>query len=173
MKKVLLLCLLAGSVYGEPSSTVRFLMGEPLTLWDWGLIKTDKMLEDRFADRPWSLSLRYSWDRNELMVAGIHAWGDDPPSTLAAAKALCRRTISQIREALGVNSTSGKGYGEDGLPLFYTHFLHEGFSSPGEPDDLGASLGYMTKIRVVTRTKGGVSVVADAPLLGTDIFFKE
>src|SRR2546427_13041601 len=82
---ILLLFYLASQSYAEPSPTVRKLMNEPVSLFEYGLYKLEKRLEsidfsdehygynnpeNRLLSQPKSTSseVYYEWGRNRIII---------------------------------------------------------------------------------------------------------
>jgi hypothetical protein len=69
----LIALLLASQARAEPGSIVNWLMNEPLTLWDWGMVESNKRageigdeLEESMGGRISSYAF-YEWDENEFV----------------------------------------------------------------------------------------------------------
>ena len=162
---IVLLVVFPVTAISKPPVEIQYLMNEPLSLFDFGLIRLEEDLKDNsngsmipksmmasFA-RVTSKSLykfptvKYDWDRNLLklqieyaLVFGLAV--PQPPEKFderKAGKALCRETVKHVRVRLG--SPSGLG----------DYFSHFGYTKAGRPKALEATLLESTEIVVLTR----------------------
>jgi hypothetical protein len=57
MRALLIALLLSSGAIAEPSPEVKYLMNEPMTMWDWGIYRLENVLEDNLD----GLEARYPW----------------------------------------------------------------------------------------------------------------
>ena len=64
------LLLSTASVKGEPGPVGKWLMAEPVTLWDLGMIRAEKAVDNAAASLSGRVfgSVVYDWDNNEIVI---------------------------------------------------------------------------------------------------------
>ena len=162
MRLVFLLCLAGSIAHAEQTPTVHWLMDEPVTLWDLGLLRTERHLRDRF-DSSGSVRLRVVYEsRASKLIIQAREYGKvrkDP-------KSHCRNIVELVREALNVFAETG--YPPRGtrslLARFYAHVDYHS-PSPDRPPDISEELDAMTVIRVSIPK----IIHCEVPLMGKDI----
>lgn len=128
-----------------PSRRVRYLMDEPITLFDWGLHGlADAMGQLRLSGGGPKLTVMsdYNWDKNRIDLTAI---AFRRASTRAEAKDWCREAVTGMRAQLGVNPQIGKPARGDSS-LLGQYFSHQGFRREGKPKGLNAELDDMTRL---------------------------
>ena len=70
---VALLCCLMTPARAEPGPIGNWLMSEPLTLWDHGMMNMEReakqtAAEIKTSDTGWIALVRYDWDNNEIGI---------------------------------------------------------------------------------------------------------
>ena len=142
MKKLIVLLLFPYVVNANPETTFQYLINEPATLLDVGLVRLDD-LTDEFENR-----VGLHWTEGEQMKwfnAEINSYYDsDEPKIVVSFLIMssepsqeqmedgCRNAMSQMRIWL-LKSLPGM-------------FLHEGFEDPSVPDDFYSGLLDMIEI---------------------------
>lgn len=176
MKKVILLCLLAGSVYGEPSQAVKWLMTEPMTLWDWGMVRLQEQVKmalnsERVQFEHWMPLAYYNPDTDEIIIGGFPVAGR--AETSEEAREICEAAVKWLRVATGVDFL-GQSPLVEGVNVMGAGMLN-GFSHASQvmPSEYGNHLLGITKIVISVEIADGRKVTAVTPLLGGDISFRE
>ena len=178
-----LLCLVP-ICNAEPSASVRYLMNEPVTLFDWGILRLYEYLDEYTAHYLKTNSVqdiystvRYDSPRNHIIISMVvtrkaQEGKESPASVLSGSREVCR-TITQTlrREFLAdrerhVRRSSG----------IYRFFAHIGFKGRDEPVD---SFDEIEKIIVINvsvysqKDLGRLILHSESPLINKDIVFGE
>jgi len=170
----LLLFLLPEAAFLEPSKSIEYLMGEPFSLFDWGIYK----LENEFNDSAFitkddevkkiNVSILYSWDFNRFIISGwVSLFLNDMikgrkryARNLNEAKEWCKSAISTIKYELGIDHQTGhRSYGEEELNssdliFFFSHSWY----SRSEPKGLGQELDKITMIKISVEYVNGENI---------------
>ena len=180
----LTLLVLAKTTGAEPPESIRYLMREPVTLWDWGLYLTKNTMEEDLQfyfsrayeayENPPSctVTLQYEWEANQLeifvFVSPLDFSRYDP-------RQLCRDSVKRVRTRFGIDPKAGEPF--FGTSLLSTYFDHLGFDKPNKPEATDKTLDAITRIRVAVSKEGGTyydQVQCKGPLVGTtDIYFSD
>ena len=180
MRRALMLCLLAAAAHGETATGVKWLMNEPATLWDLGLLRVESRIQGLLqarGDTNWGASVFYDQDSGRLTIEASHGvTRTSPPLTESQARNECRATIDGMRLQLMVDPSTGRPLRGEHSQLG-AYFAHKGPSRQSDdgsvrPSETPGQLDAMARLRV-TVYGPGVSVECEAPLLGTDIIFRE
>ena len=142
----------------EPTPTVNWLMGEPMSLFDWGVYKTDKRLgelrafKNVFTSTFMTGSAEYEWRSNRLRLRVLlEGQGTDAECTenLAKAKgAFLNYEWDPLRQV------------EVAPTVFADLFSHEGgYKSKTTPADLGTQLARIATIEVSILAPGNDQVL--------------
>ena len=154
------ICLGASISYAEPDDTVKYLMDETVTMFDFGLYQLEQQL-DKEVDKKliWITKTNYNWQQNSIELlfithnmAGIQ--------TAAAMQKTCQTFVDQVR----ADVTSA---------LYKKVFSHRGFTKTTAPKNIGDSLVANSQIVVHGYYKDGKKMVCRAPLKGSQISFSE
>ena len=177
-KKIILIVAIMVSLVGiaraEKTEVIRYLMTEPLTLFDLGMYKLSELLNE---DPSVNVTVTFDWKANKLnlnvvileFVAQKGAVNNSQNKT--EAYELIRLIVNTIRTKLGVNHRTGKiDSGHTALEACFRPA--SGRTIKNEPKNLKAELFEMTNITVDFagenfRLKGRAS------LQGTDISFDD
>jgi hypothetical protein len=155
----------------EPTANMQYLMNEPVSMMDWGLLNIDKSIESNGGLKKYGNTITsYDWDKNRILiiVSSIGA------SSKEQAKEWCRDIVSFIRGFLGVDEKNGKPVFKNNQSFLYRYFTHEGFKRNAEPKELGKELDNITTIQATIFFDGSSTPVkCEAPLLGTSIMFED
>lgn len=172
----------ANATYAEPSRSVNFLMGDPLTLWDFGMYRLSENLNDLtlFPSRnKFFATASYTPDTNRIVIYGIppmdyksKPMGQIKSATTSEAKDLCKGMIDTIRGRLGVNPDTGKSSIIENSSVC-GYFSHENFKRTNEPKNICGELDSMTIVQAHTETKSGYVVHCNGPLVSNRVFFSE
>ena len=185
MKTSLLLLVLLGLVpicNAEPSPSVQYFMNEPVTLFDWGMVRLYDYLDEYTTHylktnsvQDIYCTVRYDTLRNQIIISMVvtrQAQQEDesPASIRTGAREICK-TITQTlrREFLAdrdrqVRRSSG----------IYRFFGHIGFKGKNEPIDSFDEIEKITVIDVSVYSEedpGRLVVQSISRLLGKEIVF--
>jgi hypothetical protein len=155
----------------EPSSKIQYLMDEPVSMLDWGMIWIDESLKGTLAEYRTSTITYYDWNENRIIISLSELGSTIGVTSKEKAKEKCRTIVSSIRTFLGINEKDGKPYSEKSN--LYSYFSHSGFQR-SQPEGLYEELDNITVIRIMIFIEGvGEPVKCEAPLLGNKIMFQE
>ena len=176
-------CLLyATSIRAEPGPVGRYLMKEPISLFDLGMLKLE-MLASNWPNRQAIKEIKaqygvqpvfivyYNWDENRIYVQGhIHDFVGDT----AKRKLICGRLIAFISDIAGVDPQRGEIYSQlPGYSLFADEFEHRGYSNQAAPKDYKSRLDKIFVIRVFVGEVQEKPISCIRPLLSNAVYFEE
>jgi hypothetical protein len=152
----------AVTAQGQPSPTVRYLMNEPLTLFEWGMFRLQNGVEmmqwdglDLIRPRPQIANVEYDWDKNQLMI-NLTIYPRYRSLQKSTPKKICGEVIHQMKGLFGVLTPDDKLLRDAmGVGSFFTHKY---FRSPAAPQSLAADIERITNLRVDVMTS-----VTDTP----------
>lgn len=157
-------CSVAKPVHAEPSSSVRYLIAEPVSLLDFGMKALGDDLEG--GDRKASVMVEYLWSENRIRITLTDVL---TRPALKDAKDRCAVLISGVRARLGI--IDGKSaFGVSGMEAFFTHY---GYESKSEPKNLGPDLDAITIIRGRLGLSGGKAIGCEGPLVSDKVMYSE
>ena len=168
------------SIRAEPGPVRRYLMNEPISLFDLGMLKLEvraldwsngRALEEMVAQYGTSsplFTVRYDWDENRIYVQGhVFEIVDDT----ATQKLFCNKLIEFISKWAGVDPQTGEVFaGVQGYSQFAGEFSHMGYSNRNEPEDY---LSRLDKIFVIKGFVGRKPVRCVRALLSNKVYFEE
>lgn len=187
MKTLILLFVVLGlgSIgNAEPSPSVRYLMNEPVTLFDWGVLRLYEYLDEYAANYLKTNSVqdvygtvRYDSPRNRIIISMVVTrkaqQEDEPPSTVrTGSRDICKAITQTLRREFlterdrHVRRSSG----------IYRFFGHIGFKGKDEPIDAFDEIERITLINVSVYSEkdpGRLIVHSESPLMGKEILFEE
>lgn len=139
--------IITTNVYGEPSRTFRYLMDEPLTLFEWGLFKLEKYT-DQIKFKELDLisnhsNIRYDWDKNRLEIEFI-VYPKYKNLSKMPAKEICKKAISHVRESFGTQHKSDTR----ALLSVSRFFEHTGFTNKTRPKNLMEEVENSAKVQI-------------------------
>lgn len=170
--------LLSNITQAEPTTNIKYLMNNFVSMLDWGAYRLEIALRDidTIKHKNAFLHVNYDQEKNRLIISVQ----DKVPSstTELEAKKWCREVIEEIKSYLGINYRTGKPfrYKMKNSDL-YLYFGHEGFVKKSQPQDLYDELENITGIHVRTYIKGKgkdiKGIICESPLRGTNVLFSE
>ena len=187
MKTPLILILLLGLVpicSAEPSPSVRYLMNEPVTLFDWGIIRLYDYLDEYTEHylktntvRDIYCTVRYDSPRNKIIISMVvtrraPSHEDTPSSVRAESREICKSITQTLRREFltdrdtHVRRSSG----------IYRFFGHIGFRGTEEPLDAFDEIERITVIEVSVYGEtdpGRLVYHSESPLMGKQIVYAE
>tara|TARA_R110002167_G_scaffold1696_8_gene8179 strand:+ start:1613 stop:2173 length:561 start_codon:yes stop_codon:yes gene_type:complete len=171
---VFLAVLNASGLKAAPTPNISYLMGEPATLFDIGLLRLDEEMKKVRVKNISDLHFytTYDWKENRIKLKAI-TLGSEANNT-DEAKDWCRSTINYARQMLLINFETGKPF-YGGSSKLVELFSHVDFGRGNKPEGIGAELDGITIISASFSAKSGNtrSVNCEAPLLGNKVFFQE
>lgn len=168
-----------GLASAEPTPTVRYLMKEPMSLWDKGMIQLRDHLKNDPSSRLLYVTVEYDWDANRIRIGAVELGQEALSAT--EAKPWCKRTLESLRAALWVHWYPDPTTGEpvvtgSMIPKF---FWHEGYTTkPRPPDNLADELHSITELSAVYTgilpdNQGTKIFTCRSPLLSDKVLFEE
>ena len=170
--------------HGEPSAAVRYLMSEPVTLFDWGIVRLYEHVSEFTAHYLQTGSVQdiygtvsYDPPRNQIVISFVVTRKPDSTDVNPArwdtnSRNVCRSIIQEIRREFfadrnkEVRRSSG----------IYRFFAHVGFRGDKEPLDCFEEIENITVIRVSVysdKDPGKLVLHSESPLMARDITFGE
>lgn len=155
MKKIpfLIMCaLLSDSSIAEPSNSVRYLMNDPLTMFDWGIIQIQHKLDkiDYFPFESTSgahLKANYDWDQNRLIIRASF-YPDHAEVQKHGLKAICegihRAVTHEFKGQLHKDQRAIEGIA--------SYFTHAEFTKKSEPPNLQDDIEAITRFKTTIYT---------------------
>lgn len=168
MKRVLLFAILfATTTTGntEPTPAVRYLMNEPVTLFDLGMLRLEQLFGS-FTVGSFTVPVHvtYQWKENRI---AIDVFLTSNMEAKSVQKVRCKEVITGIKNILMVKAQTGK-------PFSFSHsllpelFSHVGFTSTDKPKNVAAELDTITEVSVRV-----FNVMCKSALLSKEILFTQ
>ena len=150
MKRILLLIiiLIPLHAYAEPSKSVDYLMRDSMSMFDWGLYKLGKSLEEEeFVGLDLTSKaiswVGYEWDKN-LIEMKVTIYPSNSSIQKSSLKGICRSAQTSVKTRYGYGA-SEIVQSQIGINSF---FKHKGFVKKDSPETLKDDLDTMTKITI-------------------------
>lgn len=187
MKTCLLSIVLLGLVsisHAEPSPSVRYLMNEPVTLFDWGILRLYEYLDEYTTHYLKTNSVQdvystVSYDplQNNIIISLVvtrhtEQANESPASVRSSSSDICK-TITQTLRREFLTDRERHVRRSSGL---YRFFSHIGFKGKDEPIDSFDEIEKITVISVSVysdKDPGRLILLSESPLMGKDIVFGE
>lgn len=132
MRLGLFLLLVSVNATAEPSNAFRYLMDEPLTLFEWGLYHLDKYTDHLEFTRLNLISnhsnINYDWDANRLRVEFV-VYAKNKSLAHTSAKDVCKEAMRSAREDFAVKYDS-KVREFMGISRFFEHIEFRNSTRP-------------------------------------------
>lgn len=152
---VALLLLLTPAAQAEPNRVPSWLMNEPMSLWDWGIYRTDKRMQEikelpsLFKAKFFSGSATYDWDENRIKLFAMFV-GE-------STEAGCIEHIKKTKGAFLMYKWEPKEQIVQAPNTMASLFSHEGgYQSKGQPKDMGEQLASITVMEVMMSMPDGM-----------------
>lgn len=156
----------------EPPSTIKYLMGDPVSMLDYGIQKVNDELQNhanalKVGDESPILRAHYRWESNRIRIE-IQYFLDSIGSPVnklseSTVKANIEKAIRHIKSKfLLVNPDTGAPRVMVGGDMPFSRFFqHEGYKNPLEPERLGFKLIQITEVEVscLQSDSGGSTVI--------------
>lgn len=169
-----LLMLFCVPASAEPTSKIRYLMNDSLTVWDWGMYRLSQAvagLNEPETTVRLTTTVNYNWDSNRIIIfsfpLGYQA------KNVGAGKDFCESAINMIRASLGINGDNGEPYfGENSILVHY--FSHTGYEKTDRPEELADELDSIIELSATIGIKGSQeSIKCQGDLADKDVLFSE
>ena len=151
-RTALLLILIPLMAQSEPTKTTSWLMSEPMSLFDWGIYKTDKKLAElkiassMFTAQFFSGSAEYDWDANRIRLR-VLLYGN-------GTDAECLENLRVAKGGFLDFKWDEKEQHRYAPITFRALFSHEGgYKSKGTPTDIGEEIAKIATIEVFILVK--------------------
>ncbi len=173
MLTVAILLSIFGTVHAEQATTIKYLMTEPLTLFDLGIYKLDKFINE---DPVLNATVKFDPKSNKINIHVViyemfAQRGLRKSQSKKEAFELLDSMVRTIRTKLGVNHLTGK-VTSDNTALEECFRPANGRVIENEPDSLKEDLFNMIEISV--RLSGGdFNLNGKAALKGTEIVYNK
>ena len=147
---VALLCCLMTPARAEPGPVGQWLMNDPLTLWDLGMMNMDRDAEQaaefiQTSDSGWIAWARYDWDNNEIEVT-LGVVGFDGTATHDTCNDTRRSFLAALLGAYDLYSE--KKAGELAHQAIGWWFSHKGFERKSRDEKLEEKLARIVFVAV-------------------------
>ena len=148
-----ILAITAGQAIAGPDVVGNYLMDEPASLMDVGIMKLNALV------RPTAFA-NYNWDENSIEITSMNSLVKGSPSDDALEK-LCADWISSVRVLANIDPLKGAPfYGAESN--FARLFLHSGYQREKQPENMTSEIDRMIQLTCILG-----STIVTAPLLGT------
>lgn len=143
----LTLLVISGLASAEPTPTVRYLMNEPVSLWDWGMRELGEYFNNLTVEGvKIGVDSVYHWQPNRIRIM---ARAGDPALTFknaAEARTMCKKTLSGLRARLGIDPATGQPFSQTYGSYLSSAFSRRGYRKGNEPKKLSDELDAMTEL---------------------------
>ena len=161
---VLVLSVLGfSSAHAEPDPAVQWLIDEPSSLFDIGMIQLDSFVKRRLASEGHAFAI-YDWNTNRISITVTKEIKN--PDEL---KETCKLFMGYLRAIGGVYNGKTKNNSGSAFSIIFSHI---GYQSSNQPKGLWVKLDNIIDLTVEVSAKGK-TVVCAGPLLSGDVFTKE
>jgi hypothetical protein len=159
----------------ETSKTVRYLMSEPVSLFEWGMYR----LESAAKALNWGgidsvnkhlATVDYEWSKNQLKIELV-VYPRSSSLQKNTAKQICASIVKQTKSEFGVEP------GFEALRAWFgigTFFSHKYFDKSDTPKSLGGDLEAITNLKVkVMTSKSDQAPFKEASSCSSDFLSRE
>ncbi len=141
----------SGRVQADPSPSVRYLMGESVSMFEWGIFRlearADRFSWDGLDIKNQFAHVDYDWAKNQLQVKVV-VYPRYQSLQKTPARQVCGSLVKQMKSLFGVAPGFEVVREIDGIGSF---FRHKNFDRADVPKTLGADLEAITSLEVETR----------------------
>jgi len=182
MKKLIFVLILFPTIcFAEPTSSIRHLMNEPVSLFDLGMVRTDDHLKwfcrqfdfssaALFGDDTSAFCISgYDYDKNRISLNILISDATDEIK-LEDVKSEVKRIIDGLRKSFGVDPQIGK------LVITYVgdYFSHQGYSTTKERKISQIKMEDIVEIQLDIYSKNHKYFLkSHGKLLSNEIFFSQ
>lgn len=159
----------------DPSQNIKYLMNEPVSLFDLGILRLNEQVKGLKLTNGGKLesTVDYEWDRNRIRIL-VFGPSDMHPKSLMEAKNWCHESFRSIRLTFGVNPDKGiPSYLDKSLLSVY--FSHQEYLKGNKPKNIEAELDNITEIVAVftIEDKDKTTIKCQGPLVSNEILFSD
>jgi hypothetical protein len=164
-----------GGSQGEPSKSVRYLMSEPMTLFEWGIYRLDSALNALTFSGLNSanknvVSVDYAWSKNQLKL-DLTVYPRAISLQQTAAKEICGSIVKQVKSHFGVEPGFEVLRSVEGIGTFFSHqYFIKTDARKTLDEDLEAATSLI--VRVMT-SKNDQSPFKEASSCSSDLLSRE
>jgi hypothetical protein len=151
------------SLRAEPGPVGQWLMQEPATLWDLGMLGLRRYIYGWKGTHPLASMARgsdYEWDRNRIV---IYVWADEKFD-----RSRCKDIVIELRKSEGITQRGTYAKESEVKNSVYASFFDRGFRNGNEPKDYLKRLDQIFEVR--SYMNGGS---CEGPLVSTKVLYSE
>lgn len=144
---LLLLEVTCSHANADPTRIPRWLMNEPISMFDWGILQTEQRLSSlnmysNFTNRFISGSVSYDWDADRLRLE-VSFWGSGTESECIENLKIAKANFVGYSTKFSNNNRTLTS----AAPLTFAGlFGHPGFKNGAQPKDLGEQLANISTL---------------------------
>lgn len=176
---ILILSALSTSIHAEPSNTLRFLIDEPMSMWDFGMYKLNKRLDNLTlmpSRKTVNAAAYYSSETNRIRIITtliIDKNSKDfsyKAANLHEARTVCGDIIKLIRGQFGVDPQKGTVH-FGGNSFVCNMFKHDSYQNKNEPKNLCGELDSMVELSAHVTTQENKDIHCQGQLVSNKVFY--
>jgi len=156
------LVVITSQAHGEPSAVSKYLLNEPVTLMDLGVMRMKESLESSFLKKFYSLTIVavYDEERDRILVHTRYKRKDED-NEMWSQKEWCKMLVAEVKGHI----TFG-----DILPWFN----HQGYDSKLKPKELETKVMNLIEVESqVDSYKNGLRIVCKTSFVDEKIYISE
>ena len=167
----------------EPGSVVDWLMNEPASLFDVGMLRlqraTKRWINESVSEGPGFgepylagayFSAIYDWDENRIYVSGFI---QEEFADTTRQKSACKATIRYMSAKAGIDSTTGRAFVPLDSTLLSGHFNHFYYDTASQPKDYRSRLDQVFVLRAFVGPQTKPTLNCRRDLLSNKVYFEE
>ena len=183
----------AGAVRAEPGPVVQWLMGEPASLFDVGILELGRFvrslnLKGMDVEGTSTKSVSYDWEKNRIEIE-LFLLGYNNKNEYIDVKWDCKRIINKMRRSGLIDDTTGDFYDSSLRDIensaYSDYFRHHAYKSSNQPEKYLSRLDHIIELSVtlaplqeVTSEEYPVldmklATKCTGPLLSNKVYFEE
>ena len=175
---------LASMSHAEPSPSVRYLMKEPVSLFDWGIVRLYEYLDEYTTHYLKTSSVQdiystvsYDSSKNNIIISVVvtrqaEQANESPDAVRSSSRKICKTVIQTLRREFLTDSDRHVRRSSG----MYRFFGHIGFKGKDEPIGSFEEIEKITVINVSVYSHmdpGRLILYSESPLMGKAIVFGE
>ena len=174
-KIVFILFITIGICKAEPVPSVNYLMNEPASMFDIGLMRLKTAFNNHVGD--WKIGgiepklyAYYDWNKNRIFINVSYGFYNETPKYLTTQ---VENMILLFKKTLFGLDDIGMPDPQVGSSTLYRYFDHDSYQSQNRPKNLGIELDSITEIGVAVWISGkDKPPICESPLIGKNFFWK-
>ena len=159
---------MSGAVSAGPDEATKWLMGDPITMMDYGIYKINIALHEDWY--PIGGTSEFQWDDNRIVITSRVETGAQKE-----VEDSCSKWVERVRLRGGLKLDTGMPYGDSSA--FALMFSHEGFEKLSAPKDLYKNIDAVLALNcwgLYSEADGKMGYLTiTSPLLGTGYSVKK